>query len=165
MAMREKSIFEDVLKQLDEKDLVEIVLHPVSVAEAQKGRRERHLLSQKPAPSLARLLSKKLFRLCVLFLLSQKPRYGSEILSWLEEHSPLWSASPGAVYPLLKKLEEEKMIVGRWEKGAKRPRRVYEITPKGLDELQGLRESVVPHLEMAVDSLGDFLQEVEKTAS
>lgn len=165
MAMRKKSVFEDVLKQLNEKNLVEIVIHPVSVTEIQGRRREHHLPSRKPAPSLARLLSKKLFRLCVLFLLSQKPRYGSEILSWLEGHSPLWSASPGAVYPLLKKLEEEKMIVGRWEKGVKRPRRVYKITPKGLNELQGLRESVVPYLEVAVDSLEDFLQEVEKTAS
>lgn len=42
-----------------------------------------------------------------------------------------WRASYGQIYPELKKLEEAGLVRSRDEPRGRRPRRVYELTPKG----------------------------------
>ncbi|MCB9845081.1 MAG: PadR family transcriptional regulator [Phycisphaeraceae bacterium] len=50
--------------------------------------------------------------------------------------STQWSASAGAIYPLLQRLERAGLLKGRALKHGKRRRREYEITPLGLSELR-----------------------------
>lgn len=45
--------------------------------------------------------------------------------------SDVWSGSAGAIYPLMRRLEAEKLVAARGERVGRRPRRLYSLTPKG----------------------------------
>jgi DNA-binding PadR family transcriptional regulator len=60
-----------------------------------------------------------------------------------ESPSTQWSASAGAIYPLLRRLERSALVGSRAERTGKRERREYRITPRGL---RALREWVGPPL-------------------
>jgi DNA-binding PadR family transcriptional regulator len=51
--------------------------------------------------------------------------------------STQWSASAGAIYPVLRRLEKRGWVSARAEKDNARGRRVYKITPSGLAVLRG----------------------------
>lgn len=100
-------------------------------------------------PFVATLLSKGggLLPLFVLHLISQKPRYGNEIMDLLAERTNgQWVSNPGAIYPLLGLLEKEGFIRGKWEDPEKRTIRIYEITPAGQEELSRIEMIVLPKL-------------------
>lgn len=53
-----------------------------------------------------------LLRFWVLNLLTQKQLNGSEIIKEIESNSMgWWKPSPGSIYPLLSKLEEDKLVI------------------------------------------------------
>lgn len=65
----------------------------------------------------------------ILNLLLSGPLAGADVLEWTEMQS-------GTVYPLLKRMAEEGIVVGRWErrspKELSRPRRrLYRLTTAG----------------------------------
>ena len=74
----------------------------------------------------------------VLGLVSLQPQSGYSITSFFEDGSYSWSASPGSIYPMLKRLEDGGMILGELEMEYEtRPRKVYTLTESGgkrLDE-------------------------------
>lgn len=74
----------------------------------------------------------------VLGLVSLEPQSGYSISSFFEDGSYSWSASPGSIYPMLKRLEKQSVIVGELEMEYEtRPRKVYTLTDRGgelLDE-------------------------------
>ncbi|MCD4685627.1 MAG: PadR family transcriptional regulator [Anaerolineae bacterium] len=68
----------------------------------------------------------------VLGLISIEPQSGYSIISSLETNTPRWSASPGSIYPILKRLEKQGLIVGELEMVHEtRPRKMYTLTPEG----------------------------------
>src|SRR5690348_11004367 len=75
----------------------------------------------------------------VLGLISIQPQSGYDIISYL---SPVgvysWSASPGSIYPIHKRLEAQNIIVGTVESEHEmRPRKTYTLSSSGgklLDE-------------------------------
>ncbi len=70
--------------------------------------------------------------------------------------STQWSASAGAIYPLVARLERRGMVTGRARRAGKRARREYTITAKGL---AALRRWVGPPLpEFAVTVAHDPLR-------
>lgn len=50
--------------------------------------------------------------------------------------STQWSASAGAIYPLIRRLEREKLVAGRDEPHGRRARRVFRATPAGIRVLR-----------------------------
>lgn len=74
----------------------------------------------------------------VLGLCSLEPQSGYSITTSFEDGSYSWSASPGSVYPMLKRLEKQGLIAGELEmEHETRPRKMYSITEDGgelLDE-------------------------------
>lgn len=74
----------------------------------------------------------------VLGLVSLAPQSGYSISSFFEDGAYSWSASPGSIYPMLKRLEKQDVIVGELEMEYEtRPRKVYTLTKLGgelLDE-------------------------------
>lgn len=60
--------------------------------------------------------------------------YGKEIINAIEERfQGDWKPSHGLVYPILRELEAEGLVVGKWEgEGSKKTIRVYKITEQGL---------------------------------
>lgn len=73
----------------------------------------------------------------VLGLISIEPQSGYGIVSYFDEDSyNSWSASPGSVYPMLKRLEKQGMISGELEiEHETRPRKVYTLTDDGMQSL------------------------------
>lgn len=117
-------------------------------------------------PFVATLLSKGggLLPLYVLYLVSQKPRYGNEIMDILATRTNgQWVSNPGAIYPLLTQLEFQGFIRGEWADPAKRTVRTYSITPAGQKELDRLKVVVAPKIEETIQVLGEFLEDLRQT--
>jgi DNA-binding PadR family transcriptional regulator len=77
-------------------------------------------------------------RIMILSILSAGESYGYQILQsikFLSENE--WEWSDGMIYPILHRLENEKLITSRWEKiGENRKRKYYTITLKGIQFLE-----------------------------
>ncbi len=69
----------------------------------------------------------------VLGLISMEPQSGYSIVSYFDEDSyNSWSASPGSVYPMLKRLEKQGVILGELDvEHETRPRKMYTLTETG----------------------------------
>jgi DNA-binding PadR family transcriptional regulator len=81
----------------------------------------------------ARVLASGDLQLLILLLLSEKPRYGYEIIKAIEEHSSgAYTPSPGMVYPALTYLEE----MGYANTSAEGAKKLYSITPEGSAYLE-----------------------------
>ncbi len=75
----------------------------------------------------------------VLGLISTGPQSGYSIITAFDDEVyRRWSASPGSIYPMLKRLEKRNIITGELEVVHEtRPRKMYMLTPTGetlLDE-------------------------------
>ena len=114
-------------------------------------------------PFVASLLSKGggLLPLYVLYLVSQKPRYGNEIMDILAERTEgQWVSNPGAIYPLLTLLEREGFIKGEWEDPQKRTVRIYTITLTGQNEFDRVKGIMAPKIEETIKVLQEFLHDL-----
>jgi DNA-binding PadR family transcriptional regulator len=101
---------------------------------------------EEEAPLRARL------RFLVLALLAVEPAHGYALISKIEEVTGgAIRPSPGTLYPILRRLQEEGLVEESIEAGERGMRRVYRITPRGLSELSA--------------SMGRFLEVMEKLAA
>ncbi|MDA8016841.1 MAG: PadR family transcriptional regulator [Thermoanaerobaculia bacterium] len=88
--------------------------------------------------------------LALLGLIQQEPRAGYDLCK-IFETTPMghYSSSPGAIYPALKRLENRELLAGTVERaGSMRPRRVYSLTPSGLEELEAWASQAVTHEDL-----------------
>ncbi|MFN8529531.1 MAG: PadR family transcriptional regulator [Anaerolineae bacterium] len=87
----------------------------------------------------------------VMGLLSMRAQSGYSIMTFLEGDAYGWSASPGTIYPILKRLEKQGIIEGELEiEHETRPRKIYRLSELGGSLLDNwLREvpRVVPASE------------------
>ena len=84
----------------------------------------------------ARLLTSQELQLVTLQLLTDKPRYGYEIIKAVEEiSSGIYTPSPGMIYPVLTYLEELAYAISQAE-GAKK---LFHITDEGRAHLEANR--------------------------
>ena len=81
--------------------------------------------------------------LLILSLLEDRPRHGYDIGKLIEQRSAgTLSFHIASLYPLLYRLENRGLIVGRWvEKPSQRRRRYYRLTPQGQKTLVQQRQS------------------------
>jgi PadR family transcriptional regulator len=85
-----------------------------------------------------------LIQLVVLRILFEKPSHGYQIMEQLEQiTSKQYSPEPGALYTILRRLEERGLVTSEWEKKeAGADRRVYTLTEDGIQVLkEGLETS------------------------
>jgi DNA-binding PadR family transcriptional regulator len=73
----------------------------------------------------------------VLGLIGMEPQSGYSIITAFDDEVyRRWSASPGSIYPMLKRLEKRQIIVGELETVHEtRPRKMYSLTPMGEELL------------------------------
>jgi PadR family transcriptional regulator, regulatory protein PadR len=81
-------------------------------------------------------LSSELLRgsldLMILSVLAEEPMYGYSIQKRIADSSAgAVQLQAGTLYPLLHKLESDKLIRSRWEKTTGRPRKWYALTAAG----------------------------------
>ena len=78
----------------------------------------------------------------ILAALAERPKHGYDIFQWIrEETDGQFKFAPGMLYPLLHKLEKNKLITAEWVASVQGPKRKeYAITKKGLGELAKQRK-------------------------
>ncbi len=97
-----------------------------------------------PGMRAAKMLASGDLQLIILALLSEKPRYGYEIIKQIEEHSSgVYSPSPGMVYPALTYLEE----MGYAASEAEGTKKLYKISEAGTEYFNKNRAGVEEVLE------------------
>ena len=76
----------------------------------------------------------------ILSVLLAGESYGTELIQKLECEYPNYRLSDTVLYAALKFLEQEKAIVGYWQKASRRgrPRRMYQVSPHWSNEAQKL---------------------------
>lgn len=94
----------------------------------------------------------------VLSVLSQleKPKYGYALVQVLEEKGI--SVEAGTLYPLLRRLEKQGLLLSEWETGGSKPRKYYSLTPMGKEVYKELKmqwEELVCGMQELMSNRGD----------
>jgi len=101
------------------------------------------------------------FPLLVLHLIREEPTYGNHLIEGIEAITQgVISVNPNTMYPLLREMESNGMILGKWEHPDKRTRRFYEITKDGEAEYGRLLTEVEPFLDSVIRSVTLIKREV-----
>jgi PadR family transcriptional regulator, regulatory protein PadR len=75
--------------------------------------------------------------LLVLAILSVGPAHGYRVIEELRRRSQgTFDLPEGSVYPTLHRLERDGLLASEWTTGARRRRRIYQLTKKGRDALE-----------------------------
>jgi len=115
--------------------------HPAAPAD------DRQLTAQSP---LFHGLVRGLLPLFVLVLLREGPLHGIDVMRSVETMTGgTWKPSPGSVYPLLRRLEEEGLIKGSWQRSRAAPKRVYRLTARGRTQVPATGRRVLNELYAA----------------
>ena len=94
----------------------------------------------------------------LLFLLSEKPAHGYQLLDKLNQNEDTCSIDPGFLYRTLRQFEEDGLVKSSWDMEGHGPaRRVYEITADGFEYLHAW----VCHIRNMRERLGRFLDAYE----
>lgn len=123
-----------------------------AVAEAtEKGQRK----GGRPSDALGGDIRRRdVFPLLVLHLVSRDEAYGNRLIEEIERITEgVISVNPNTIYPLLRKMEADGLIEGRWEHPDRRSRRYYSITAAGRREHKRLRGEVEPFIESVIRSM------------
>ena len=93
-------------------------------------------------PMLYQELKKGTTPLLVLALLEDEPRHGYDLSKMIELRSNgVVRVHAASLYPLLYRMERQKLIAGRWvEKTGLRRRRFYNLTAQGRRQLEAQRK-------------------------
>lgn len=89
-----------------------------------------------------RQMKKGVLDMLVLRLLKSEAKYGYQIIQEMKEKSEeTFLLKDGTLYPILYRLEDDKLVVSRWSEaeGKQVARKYYEITEEGqktLDEIE-----------------------------
>jgi DNA-binding PadR family transcriptional regulator len=94
----------------------------------------------------------------VLSVLSQlhNPEYGYSLVQKLEEKNATIEA--GTLYPLLRRLEKQKLLTSEWDTSESRPRKFYVLSDEGKEvyhRLKGEWKSISKQLEVLLMEEGN----------
>ena len=87
---------------------------------------------QKEKEAVGQVFTKGLLPIYVLYILSLGPSNG------------------GGIYPLLKKLEKQDLIIGEWDDLDKKFQKIYTLTPAGMLEFENKKQLLKPKIEEAL---------------
>ena len=100
------------------------------------------------------LRRRDVFPLLVLHLVGREPTFGNRLIEDIEAITQgVISVNPNTMYPLLREMEGQGLVEGRWELPDRRTRRYYSITPAGRREYRRLRVEVEPFLDSVIRSV------------
>ena len=112
-------------------------------------------------PFTGGLRRREVLPLLVLHLIAQGPSYGNQLMERIGEMTAgVLSVNPNTMYPLLRQLESDGLVEGRWEHPERRSRRYYSLTPAGRREYRRLVKEVRPFLDSVARSIDEIAREV-----
>ena len=90
----------------------------------------------------------------ILLLLQQKQAHGYELMERLAETADMPGADPGLLYRTLRQMEADGLLRSVWDTEGQGPaRRLYEVTPEGIDALHAW----AARIRQVRQRLGEFL--------
>lgn len=79
----------------------------------------------------------------ILAMVRAGPKHGYQIAAELEASTGgVFGFQHGTLYPILHRLEKERLMSGQWETAAGRRRKVYSLTPRGAEWLSAEAERI-----------------------
>ena len=141
----------------------EAVAHATSIGEAREAAREvtRPERARPSDPFTGELRKREVLPLLVLHYMSEGPSYGNQLMERISSVTAgVLSVNPNTMYPLLRRLEANGLIEGRWEHPERRSRRYYSMTERGRREYDRLVDEVRPFLESVARSIEEIVREV-----
>lgn len=102
-----------------------------------------------------RQMKKGVLDMLVLKLLESEPKYGYQIIQEMKEKSEgTFLLKDGTLYPILYRLEDEGLVIGKWSEaeGRQVPRKYYEITEEGKITLGDIK-LVWKRISQGIDKL------------
>ena len=138
------------------------VAETTKLADAQRAVREPVRRRQGPGdPFSGEMRRRDVLPLLVMHVMSGGPSYGNQLMERISELTEgVLSVNPNTMYPLLRQLESQGLVEGRWEHPERRSRRYYSLTPEGKKEYRRLRKEVRPFLESVANSIDGIVREV-----
>ncbi|WP_027623130.1 PadR family transcriptional regulator [Clostridium lundense] len=107
---------------------------------------------EKEKEAVGQVFTKGLLPLYALFILSLGPTNGNDIANQIGERTNgLWIPSTGGIYPLLKRLEKQKLVEGKWDDSKNKIQKIYTLTDLGIEELEGKKELLKNKIEEALE--------------
>ncbi len=105
---------------------------------------------QKEKEAVGQVFTKGLLPLYVLYILSLGETNGNDISHKIGVRTNgHWIPSTGGIYPLLKRLEKEQMVVGEWN-NSKKAQKIYKITEEGRRQLENKKYLLRDRIEEAL---------------
>lgn len=112
-------------------------------------------------PFTGGLRRREVLPLLVLHLISEGPSYGNQLMERIGGMTAgVLSVNPNTMYPLLRQLESQGLIEGKWEHPERRSRRYYSLTREGRKEYTRLVDEVRPFLDSVRSSIDEIVHEV-----
>ncbi len=112
-------------------------------------------------PFTGGLRRREVLPLLVLHLIAEGPSYGNQMMERIAEMTAgVLAVNPNTMYPLLRSLESQGLLVGEWEHPERRTRRYYSLTADGRAEYKRLVAEVRPFLDSVRTSIDEIVREV-----
>ena len=107
---------------------------------------------KKEKDAVGQVFTKGLLPLYVLHILNFGPTTGNYISHDIGERTNgKWVPSTGGIYPLLKTLEKDGLVIGNWDDPKKKFRKIYSLTPEGKREYLRKKALLKPKIEEALE--------------
>lgn len=107
---------------------------------------------EKEKEAVGQVFTKGLLPIYVLYILSIGPSNGNDISHKISERTNgLWRPSTGGIYPLLKKLEKQGHIIGKWDDPKKKFKKIYTLTDAGLEDYNKKKFLLQSKIEEALE--------------
>ena len=114
------------------------------LAELKKVKKENEAVGQ--------VFTKGLLPLYVMHILSLGPTNGNDISHQIGVRTNgRWIPSTGGIYPLLGKMEKNKLIAGKWDNPDKKTQKIYTLTELGIEELEKKKGLLKNKIEEALE--------------
>ena len=112
-------------------------------------------------PLIGDLRRAGLLPLLVLHYASKEPAYGNRLIERISELTGgALTVNPNTMYPLLRSLEAQGLVAGKWEHPERRSKRFYRVTEAGEEERRRLTAELGPRLDRIVESIRSIRAEL-----
>lgn len=102
--------------------------------------------------SSIQIFTKGLLPIYVMHILSLGPTNGNGISHKISSNTNgKWTPSTGGIYPLLKRMESDELIIGEWDNPDVKFQKIYRLTEKGIREFHNKKKLLKSKIEDSLD--------------
>lgn len=107
---------------------------------------------QQEKEAVGQVFTKGLLPLYVMYILSLGATNGNDISHKIGDRTGgLWIPSTGGIYPILKKMEKDKFVIGEWDDPKKKIQKIYSLTKTGYEEFDNKKRLLKIKMEEAFE--------------